>query len=235
MKKIIFLLLTTVLCWLAACRKNVVDVRNFGKVVIDSITPGTGPSDMYVKVYGKNFSYTTSDAKVHINDLNVPVIQVSPDSMLIYIPKGALTGRLYFTFNRKNPTNEQFNYAAQMDSVAEGPEVIINESLIPALLVERIVPANGKAGDTITIRGYNFSEGNCKVLFGTAEGSITRVTATEIKVRVPKITPGTVLLSIQQGTQTVTAGNFLVEETPAGVKKYTGLLPTAQRVTSAKR
>jgi hypothetical protein len=219
MKRIIFLLLSIVLCWLAACRKDVVDVRNFGKVVIDSITPGAGPSDMYVRIYGKNFSYKTADAKVYINNLEAPVIQTSPDTMLIYIPKGAVTGRLQFMFNRKNPTNDEFNYSGQMDSVAEGPEVIINETLLPSLLVEQIVPANGKAGDTITIRGYNFSAGNCKIFFGAAEGAITQVTATAIKVRVPKTTPGTVLLSILQGTQIVNAGNFVVEETPVGVKE----------------
>lgn len=218
MRKLIFLL-PVVLCWLAACKKEVVDVRSFGKVIIDSITPGTGPSDMYVRVLGKNFSYKTTDVKVSLNNLDIPVIQVSPNSMLLYIPKGAVTGRLQFAFDRKNPTNELYNYAGQMDTVAEGPEVIINELLLPELMVEKIVPANGKAGDTITIRGYNFSDGHCKVLFGSVEGTITKVTATEIKVRVPKTTPGKVVLHVQQGTQTVTAGEFLVDETPAGVKE----------------
>ncbi len=55
MKKQIFLLIATVLILLAGCRKNVADVRDFGKIKIDSISPGSGPSGMHIIVYGNNF------------------------------------------------------------------------------------------------------------------------------------------------------------------------------------
>ncbi len=219
MKKQLFLLIATALTLLAACHKEVVDVRDFGKITIDSISPGTGPSGMYIIVYGNNFSYQPSEVTAHINNTKVQVIEIAPRRMMIYIPEGAASGKLHFTFNRQNPTNEQFNYAGQMDTVADGPGYIINESIIPAPIIEQIVPGQGRAGDTITINGYNFSEGNCKVLFGTDEGIITQSTPTQLKVKIPKTTPGTVALIIQQGTHTVTAGNFVVEETPAGVKE----------------
>lgn len=218
MKKQIFLLTVTILSLLAACRKDVVDVRDFGKITIDSVSPGSGPSGLYVIVYGNNFSYQPSEVKARINNLDAPVIQMSPRRMMIYIPEGATSGKLHFTFNRKNPTNDEHNYADQMDTVAEGSDFIINESLIPAPIIEQVVPVQGKAGDTITIKGYNFSAGNGKVLFGTDEGVITQSTPTQLKVKVPKTTPGTVSLIIKQGTHTINAGNFIVEETPAGVK-----------------
>jgi hypothetical protein len=218
MKKQLFLLIATALTLLAACHKEVADVRDFGKITIDSISPGTGPSGVYVIVYGNNFSYQPSEATVHINNTKAQVIQMSPRRMMLYIPEGAASGKLHFTFNRKNPTNDEHNYAAQMDTMADGPSYIINESIIPAPIIEQVAPGQGRAGDTITIKGYNFSAGNCKVLFGTDEGAITQSTPTQLKVKIPKTTPGTVSLIIQQGTHTITAGNFVVEETPAGVK-----------------
>lgn len=179
MKKHISLLIATGLILLTACRKNVADVRDFGKVVIDSISPGSGPSGMHIIVYGNNFSYLQSEVKARINNLDAQVIQVSPTRMMLYIPKGAVTGKLHFTFDRRNPTNDQFNYSGQLDTVANGPDFIINESLIPALIIEQVVPTEGKAGDIITINGFNFSEGNCKVLFGSEEAIITEITTTQ--------------------------------------------------------
>ncbi len=219
MKKHISLLIATGLILLTACRKNVADVRDFGKVAIDSISPGSGPSGMHIIVYGNNFSYLQSEVKARINNLDAQVIQVSPTRMMLYIPKGAVTGKLHFTFDRRNPTNDQFNYSGQLDTAANGPDFVIDESLIPALIIEQIVPTEGKAGDIITINGFNFSEGNCKVLFGSEEAIITEITTTQVKVRVPKVTPGTVSLLIQQGGHAVAAGDFIIQETPAGVKE----------------
>jgi hypothetical protein len=218
MKKQIFLLIATALTLLAACHKEVVDVRDFGKITIDSISPGTGPSGIYIMVYGNNFSYHPGEATAHINNTKVQIVQMSPRRMMLYIPEGTTSGKLRFTFSRQNPINDHYNYTGQMDSVADGPSYTINESIIPAPIIEQIIPGQGKAGDTITIKGYNFEEGNCKVLFGTDEGLITQSTPTQLKVKIPKTTPGTVSLIIKQGTHTVPAGNFIVEETPAGVK-----------------
>ena len=219
MKTKIFLLMATVFTLLAGCRKNVVDVRDFGKVIIDSISPGSGPSGMHIIVYGNNFSYKLSEVKARLNNLDVEIIQTSPRRMMLYIPEGATTGKLHFIFDRKNPTNDKYDYSGQMDTAAEGPDFIIDEALIPAPITEKVEPAEGKAGDVITIKGYNFSDGNCKVLFGTEEAIITEITPTQIKVRIPKTTPGTVSLSIQQGRYTVNTGNFIIQETPAGVKE----------------
>lgn len=219
MKKQIFLLIAIIITLLTACRKNVLDVRDFGKVVIDSISPGSGPSGIHIIVYGNNFSYEPPEVKARLNNLDVQVLEVSPSRMKLYIPEGAVTGKLHFTFNRKNPTNTQFDYSGQLDTAADGPELIIDESIIPPPAIEQIVPAEGKAGDTVSIKGFNFSEGNCKVLFGGEEAIITEMTLTQIKVQIPKIAPGAVSLITQQGTHTVTAGNFLVQETPAGVKE----------------
>jgi hypothetical protein len=219
MKKQIFLLMATVLTLLAGCRKNVADVRDFGKIKIDSISPGSGPSGMHIIVYGNNFSYEQSEVKARINNLDAQVIQISPSRMMLYIPEGAVSGKLHFTFDRRNPTNDQFDYSGQLDTVAVGPELIIDESLIPAIIIEQITPLEGKAGDVITIKGFNFSAGNCKLFFGTEEAIITEITTTQVKVKVPRTTPGTVSLIIQQGTHTVTAGSFTIQETPAGVKE----------------
>lgn len=219
MKKQLFLFIALVITLLTACRKNVTDVRDFGKVVIDSISPGAGPSGIYIIVYGNNFSYEPSAVKAKLNNLDIQVTEVAPRRMKLYIPEGAVTGKLHFIFDRRNPTNEQFDYSGQMDTTADGPGFIIDESIIPPPVIETIVPEVGKAGDIVTINGFNFSVGNCKILFGTEEAIITESSPVQLKVKIPKTGPGVVSLIVQQGTHTVTAGKFTIQETPAGVKE----------------
>lgn len=214
------LILLAMMCCCMACRKDELDIRQFGKVIIDSISPGKGPSGMHVIVYGRNFSYATGDATVRINQLDASVVEMSPRRMVVFIPAGATTGTLQFTFNRVNPNDEKFNYSGQLDTVADGPQLLINESLVAMPIINEVVPGNGKAGDVIRIKGYNFSSaGNCVVKFGAEPAEIVHIGSNEIQVKVPVTTPGKVLLKVSQGEYVATAGDFLVDETPKGVKE----------------
>ncbi len=141
------------------------------------------------------------------------MVQVSPGRMMLYIPEGAVTGKLHFTFDRRNPANEQFDYSGQIDTAADGPELIIDESLLPAIIIEQITPIQERAGDVITIKGFNFSDGNCKLFFGTEEAIITEITNHTSKGKSSQDHPGTVSLIIQQGKHIVTAGSFMIQET----------------------
>lgn len=220
MKRNTILILLGMLYCCMACRKEELDIRDFGKVIIDSISPGKGPAGMHIIVYGRNFSYATGDATVRINQLDVPVVEMSPRRMVVFIPAGATTGALQFTFNRVNPNDEKFNYSGQLDTVATGPQLLINGSLVAMPIINEVVPPNGKAGDVIRIKGYNFSSaGNCTVKFGAEAGEIVNIGSNEIQVKVPVVTPGKVLLTISQGEYIVEAGDFLVDETPKGVKE----------------
>jgi hypothetical protein len=220
MKRIIYILFAIAGFLAASCKKKVVDVQDFGKVVIDSISPGSGPSNAYLVIYGKNFSYLTSDVEVTINQVKASVIESSLTRLLIYIPAGATTGPLHCSFNRRNPSNEKFDYSGQVQPAAEGPVFVINESQAPMPIIKSVEPRQGKAGDNIIIKGYNFSAaGNCCVLFGAIAGEIVSINPTEVQVKVPMATPGTVALTLQQGNYLVNAGMFEVQETPKGVRE----------------
>lgn len=218
MKRHIYLLFVVLMCTFMACHKEVIDVRDFGRVTIDSISPGTGPAGTYIVVHGHNFTYLAADAKVHLNNAEVRIVTMSLDSMLLQIPEGAITGKLEFNFNRKNQTGG-YNYSGQVDSAATGPVFTVNASVIPKPMILEVLPLHARAGGEITINGYNFKDGSCKILFGDTEGTITEISSTQIKVKVPKITPDTIPLRVEQGVYTVPAGQFVVDETPTGVKE----------------
>lgn len=217
MKRHIYLLFAVLMCTFIACRQEVLDVRDFGKVTIDSISPGAGPGGTYVVVYGHNFTYLAADAKVRINNAEVRIVTMSLDSMLIQIPEGAVTGKLEFSFNRKNPTGG-YDYGGQVDSAATGPVYTVDPSIIPMPMVREVQPTHARVGGEVTINGYNFKDGSCKIFFGDTEGTITEISSTQVKVKVPKITPDTLSMRVEQGIYTVHAGQFIVDETPAGVK-----------------
>lgn len=220
MKRIIYTVLALISCLALSCKKEVINVQDFGKAVIDSVSPGSGPSGSYAVVYGKNLSYLTEDVKVKINGLEGQVIESSLSRMLIFIPQGATTGKLQFTFNRKNPKNDEFDYSGQVQPNAEWQQFIIDNSLVAMPIIKDVVPGNGKAGDVITIKGYNFSSaGNISVLFGDVAGNVTNVTGNELKVKVPVTTPAMVRIKVLQGNHKIDAGTFQVDETPKGVKE----------------
>ncbi|WP_346320896.1 IPT/TIG domain-containing protein [Chitinophaga sp. YIM B06452] len=218
MKRHIYSLFAVLVCAFTACRKEVIDVRDFGKVTIDRITPGTGPAGTYVVVYGHNFTDLVQDAKVHINDMEVRIVTMSPDSMLIQIPEGAVTGKLEFSFNRKNPYGG-YDYSGQAEPAATGPVYTVDASAIPLPMVREVLPLHARVGGEVTVNGYNFKDGSCKIFFGDTEGTITEISSNQVKVKVPAITPDTVSMRVEQGAYTVPAGQFIVDETPAGVKE----------------
>lgn len=221
MKKHIYILVLVLAVIFSACKKNTLDVRDFGRVTIDSISPGTGPSGSHVVVYGRNFSYKASEAKVRINDMDASITEISPERMIIFLPAGASSGRLSFFFDRTNPGSSKYNYGGQVDSTAEGPLFVVNETLSAMPIVKSVDPMHGKAGDVIQITGYNFSTVTdvCKVMFGGVQAEITQISQNGISVKVPVTTPDTVALSIHQDPYTIDATPFIVEETPKGVKE----------------
>ncbi len=198
-----------------ACKKeHSQDVRNFGKVTIDSISPPKSASDAYIKVYGKNFPYQKSEIWVTLNNTLLTVVDVNKDTILLYIPAGATSGDMRFVFDRKDqPSN--YDYSGLLDSVITVPYTI-DESLKAAPVIQSYTPANGYAGVTVTLTGQNISTtaGAVKVKFGAVEGTLVSVNSTTIVVTVPNATAGIVPLTVVQGNNTVTAGNFEILETP---------------------
>ena len=198
-----------------ACQKDhSLDVRDFGKVTIDSISPPQSASDAYIKVYGKNFPYQKSEIWVTLNNTLLTVVEVNKDYILLYIPAGATSGELRFEFDRTDhPSN--YDYSGQLDNVVTMPYTI-DESLKTAPVIQSYTPAKGYPGVAVTLTGYNISTnaGAVKVNFGVAEGTLVSVNSTTIVVNVPNVAAGIVPLTVVQGNHTVAAGDFEILETP---------------------
>lgn len=214
MKKYIYLVCAIAGLFMA-CRKETIDTAALGRVIIDSISPGTGPSASHVIVYGKNFSYSTADIQATLQGTPLTVVESSPEQMLLYIPAGTQTGTLQFKFNR---VHASFNFSGQVDSAATGPQFVIREDAVPMPIFRSFAAANGKAGDVIGITGYNF-DGSAVVMFGEVAAELVEYSPLEIKIKLPKMQPGKVLPVIRQDAYTIATDSFLVDETPAGVRE----------------
>lgn len=207
---------------LASCQKNVVDVRDFAIVRIDSVFPAAGPSGAYVEVYGNNFPYKVTETAVTIDGKNCTIIKSSPQKLLIRIPDNARSGPLHFWFDRRNPMGDKHNYSDLLDSTAVWPSFVVDDAMIAMPLITKSSPAAGKPGTVVTLEGYNFNTttGVLKVMFGETAGQLVSVTPEKLTVKVPLLTPVTLPIKVQQGPHTVAAGNFTVDEIPAGTMYY---------------
>lgn len=117
-----------------ACKKeHSQDVRDFGKVTIDSISPPKSASDAYIKVYGKNFPYQKSEIAVTLNNTVLTVTDVNKEAILLYIPAGATSGELRFEFDRTDP-HSNYNYSGLLDTVITMPYTIDESLKVPPLL-----------------------------------------------------------------------------------------------------
>jgi hypothetical protein len=117
-----------------ACKKeHSQDVRDFGKVTIDSISPPKSSSDAYIKVYGKNFPYQKSEIRVTLNNTALTVTEVTKDAIRLYIPAGATSGEMRFEFDRTDP-NTGYDYSDLLDNVITIPYIIDESLKLPPLL-----------------------------------------------------------------------------------------------------
>jgi hypothetical protein len=212
-------ILITALCCLIlalACKKDgsQEDVRNFGKVTIDSISPPKSASDAYIKVYGKNFPYQESEIGVTLNNTVLTVVDVNKDTILLYIPAGTTSGELRFVFDRTDPDSNH-DYSDLLGSVITMPYTI-DESLKAVPVIQSYTPNKGSQGATVTLTGYNIATtaGAVKVKFGNVEGALVSVNNTTIVVTVPNAAPGIVPLTVVQDNHTVATGDFEILEIP---------------------
>jgi large repetitive protein len=86
--------------------------------------------------------------------------------------------------------------------------------------ISSVVPLNGPAGATVTIRGSNFgtNSGELSILFGGLAVTPTSLSDTEIKIRVPAALPkGNSNIEIQRGTGKKVTVQFTVEDPVVGI------------------
>lgn len=163
------------------------------KPVIENIAPASGAAGDTITVTGVNFSTIMAENDVRINTIKANVINTSATRMRVIIPGQAMSGNI--TLQIKN------------SDMATGPKF----TYIPPATFTSFAPLAAKMGDTIIIKGTNFSTNladNVVKVKGVVAKTIA-ATATQISAVVPTGT-GTGRIALSVGAHTVTSSTDLV-------------------------
>jgi hypothetical protein len=182
-----------IIIWLAAvtvfftsgCRKeSSIDLKEFGRIRVDSLSQNNLPAGAYLQVYGDNFTFNASDVSANIGNTKLLVIDASVTKLLLKLPDNATSGTLTLHFNRAQSSLP--NSADFMENTITTSNVQIIPTAVPKPILLSVSPVSGNAGRTITIKGYNFSQQHDpQVWFGMAKGDRVAVSDTTITVKVP--------------------------------------------------
>lgn len=177
-----------------------------------------------VYIYERQFGNNV--ALVAINRDLANAVNIS--GLVTALPTGSYTDKLTGTLNG-NSITVGAGGAVPAFSLAAGAVAVW--SATPAIstpLVGHVGPVLGRAGNTVTIDGRAFGATKGTVYFGTTAvtgANITSWEATQIKVKVPAVTPGTYGVSIK------TAGN-VTSNTYNGMQVLTGPQVTVRFVVN---
>lgn len=166
-----FLLLVILLQ--AACKKKETEVVPV--VTISSLSKTVLNIGDTLSINGDNFNTTPEKNLVSVATISFKVISASSNKLSVVVPKGAQSGTLSVGFALGQATS--FN---QQITIVGGTQPSITS----------ITPAGAYEGDTIIIKGKNFSipyDLNSVTFNGTSSGKIINATANELKVVVPDL------------------------------------------------
>lgn len=199
--KLIFILAAITGIVISGCRKeSPIDLRDLGRIRVDSLSQNILPAGAYLEVYGDNFTFNASDVSATIGNTKLLVIDASVNKLLLKLPDNATSGSLTLHFNRAQSSLP--NSADFMENTITTSNIQINPTAVPRPILLSVAPVSGNAGRTITIKGYNFSQQHDpQVWFGMAKGDRIAVSDTTITVKVPTaaIVGGTTI-SVAQST-----------------------------------
>ncbi|RYU87283.1 hypothetical protein EWM62_16350 [Mucilaginibacter terrigena] len=170
------------------------------KPTIENIAPTKGRAGDTVSITGVNYSTTIADNMVKFNGVNAEVISATATKLMAKVPAGGSTGTVSVKVkNSEITTGPAFTY-------------------IQAATFASFSPSSGKVGDTIAIKGTNFSTtlADNIVKFAGPQGllvgaEVISATATQLKVKVPQsAATGTLTIAINNGAPITSASAFTV-------------------------
>ena len=136
---------------------------------ITSLTPGSGRAGASITIAGSNFGATQGTSAVtFFNNVTAPVTSWAATSITATVPAGAATGNVTVTVG---------------GAVSNGAAFTV----IPPPSITTLMPASGRAGDSITIAGADFgtTQGASTVTFNGTAATPTAWSATSISTPVP--------------------------------------------------
>lgn len=159
-----------------------------------SFTPGIGNTGDQVTITGNNFSTTVPNNIVSFNGGTATVVNASATQLTVIVPATAFTGKIYVT------VNGQTGVSASDFTKAGSTSAPVIVSFTPT----------GSIGDTIVIKGTNFSTTPSSniISFNGVAATVVTATNTELTVIVPLATTGKLTLNVS-GNSTTTGTNFI--------------------------
>ena len=185
------------------------DLPQIDPLEIFAIKPDVARQGEMIYMFGIGFSETASENIVTFSGgASATINSTTENQLMITVPDGAQDG----------PITVQVG-----DDTAESPNFTVDRSPapLPDPVISNINPANGFAGNEITITGENFSSDLTEliVLFNTTGAEIVSASTTQIVVTVPNgLTEGPALIRVIRHRSISETAAFTVDPVPVAVR-----------------
>jgi hypothetical protein len=186
----------------AACEKvALIDARDYGRIRIDSVFPARGPAGSYFEVYGDNFTFEKEDVQAFMGTTPLKVVNASVEKLLLKLPDNITPGEVKLIFKRIHPVHPHSGDA--MDSMAITRLFELAPATVPTPGLTAFITPSGGAGNTVLIKGYNFSTlHDSQVWFGGIRSERMELTDTTMRVKIPAGVPeGATTAYVEQNGQ----------------------------------
>ncbi len=195
----------------AATGHILVDVRGSGRAqtpepfriqyppTVARFAPSAGPPGSAVVIEGNHFGTDPRDVRVTLAGRPVVLRSVSPRRIQVEVPAGAATGKLAVTVSGLGPAESSGDFR-----------------VLAPVAIAGFTPRSGPAEAVVTITGQGFSAtlADNTVTIGNARAQVLSASETELRVRVPSTSSGTIQVTVAGSGSARTSVPFLVTEPP---------------------
>jgi hypothetical protein len=184
-------------------------------VKISGFAPTSGRPSQQVRLYGQGFDPKPARNRVTMGNKNVRVLQASPTSILVQIPKNATTG----TFTVKTGGGGAGESATPFTVVAPAPPP--PKPKVAKFAITDFKPKKGTPGTYVTITGSGFTTTGMRAYVGRAPAGMRVYSANQAMIAVPNnaVTASIILMSAK-GQSAQSRAKFQVESQVSITKFY---------------
>ncbi len=133
---------------------------------VDHVEPSQGITGDIVRIHGEMFGTNQDIVKVLIGGREATIMEISPETLVVWVPYGATTGKV----------------TVAVDGALSNPVDFLVGPYIEELSKSVLEP-----GGKLLIKGFNFDEDTNRnyVYFNGIRGTVTKASSTQLEVLVP--------------------------------------------------